>query len=118
MKNVDKIGEDTLNVVFASMSKGINRYTLNSGKIYGNNTGSKRFKIIKLIGDTVYYKDLNSQKVLSGDVDKLLPEWHDQGVQEIAFIDEIIEQVKKYLGPLLGPFVMGGLVAWLMGKLK
>lgn len=118
MKNVDEIGEDTLNVVFASMSRGLNRYTLNPGKIYGNNTGSKRYKILKLVGDTIYYKDLNNQKVESEDVDKLLIKWHDTGIQEIAFVDEIVEQVKKYLGPLLGPFVMGGLIAWLMGKLK
>ncbi len=118
MKEVNKIGEDTLNVVFASMTKGINRYTLNAGKIFGNSNGSKRFKILKLTGDTVYYKDLNNQKVLSKDVDLLLPEWYEQGVQEIAFIDEIMDQVKKYLGPLLGPFIMGGLIAWLSNKLK
>jgi hypothetical protein len=118
MKGVNKIGEDTLNVVFAAMSNGLNRYTINTGKIYGNNTGSKRYKILKLSGDTVYYKDLNNQKVEAEDVDKLLAKWYDTGVQEIAFIDEIIEQIRKYLGPLLGPFVMGGLIAWLMGKLK
>lgn len=116
--HINNAGNNALNVVFASMSSGINRYTINIGKIYGNNTGSKRYKIIKLSGDTVYYKDLNNQKVESDDVDKLLVKWHNNGIQEIAFIDEIIEQVKKYLGPLLGPFIMGGLISWLVGKLK
>lgn len=106
---------DILNIAIASANK-INRYSVNLGKIYGNNT--KKYKILRLSGDTVYYKDLNSQKIESDDIDELLDKWYNANIQEVAFIDDIIEMVKKYLGPLLGPFVMGGLIAWLMGKLK
>lgn len=114
----NEVGETCLNIAFAATSNNMNRYTVNIGKIYGNNTGSKKYKILKLSGDILYYKDLNNQKVESGNIDKILSKWYDIGVQEITFVDEIIEQVKKYLGPLLGPFIMGGLIAWLVGKLK
>lgn len=114
--NLEKIGNDTLNVVIASSSKNLNRYTINTGKIYGNSIN--KYKIVKVLGDTIFYKNLSSQKIESSDVDKLLERWKKEGIKEIAFIDEIIETIRGYLEPILGPFVMGGLIAWLWGKLK
>ena len=111
------VGESALQVAFASMSKNLNRYTMHVGKIYGGPDG-RRYKIVRMMGDTVFYKELTESRVYSEDVDVLLPQWNSQGVKEIAFIDEIIDMIRKHLGPVLGPFVMGGLVAWLMQKLK
>jgi len=114
---LQQIGESALQVAFASMSKNLNRYTMNVGKIYGGPDG-KRYKIVRIMGDTIFYKELSESRVHAEDVDVLLPKWNSKGVKEIAFIDEIVDMIKKHLGPVLGPFVMGGLVAWLMQKLK
>ncbi|MFL5731205.1 MAG: hypothetical protein ACJ75J_17080 [Cytophagaceae bacterium] len=117
-KLIEEIGEGVLQVAHASMNKNINRYTMNPGKIYGDNSGSKRYKILKVQVDTIFYKDLVNQKVYSGEVGDLLPAWSQQGIHEIAFIDDIIDMIKTHLGPLLGPFIMGGLTSWLLTKLK
>lgn len=115
---IENLGESMLQMAHASMNKNINRYTLHNGKIYGDSSGKNRMKILRVQGDMIYYKDLVDQRVYSEDVDTLLPKWEKMGVKEIAFIDEIIDLVKKHLGPLLGPFIAGGLTSWLLQKLK
>jgi hypothetical protein len=115
---IEEVGESILQVAHATMNKNINRYTVHPGKIYGDSSGSKRYKILKVQVDTIFYKDLINQKVYSDDVDNLLPLWNQQGVREIAFIDDIIDLIKTNLGPLLGPFILGGLTSWLLTKLK
>lgn len=117
-KLIEEVGESILQVAHASMNKNINRYTIHPGKIYGDNSGAKRYKILKVQVDTIFYKDLINQKVYSEDVNTLLPSWGYTGVHEIAFIDEIINMIRKQLGPLLGPFILGGLTSWLLTKLK
>lgn len=115
---IEEIGEGILQIAHATMNKNINRYTVHPGKIYGDNSGSKRYKILKVQVDDIFYKDLVSQKVHMQDVNILLPDWGKQGVREIAFIDDIIDMIKTNLGPLLGPFILGGLTSWLLTKLK
>lgn len=115
---IEDVGDSILHVAHATMNKNINRYTIHPGKLYGDGSGSKRYKILKVQVDTVFYKDLVDQRVYSEDVNTLLPTWSQQGVRELAFIDDIIDMVKKHLGPLLGPFILGGLTSWLLTKLK
>jgi hypothetical protein len=117
-KLIEEVGESVLQVAHATMNKNINRYTVHPGKIYGDSNGSKRYKILKVQVDDIFYKDLINQKVHVEDVNVLLPQWGQQGVREIAFIDDIIEMIRKHLGPLLGPFILGGLTSWLLTKLK
>lgn len=98
------------------MSKPLNRYSLRVGKIYGSPTD--RYKVLKISGDTIFVKDVNTGKVRDVEVNKLLKQWSNQGVKEIAFIDDLVDTIKRFLEPILGPVLSAGLIAWLYTKLR
>lgn len=114
---IEAIGSGIIQKAHASGSP-INRYTVSPGKIYGNKNGNVRYKILRVSGDMVFYKDLHSERVSSMDIDDLLPAWSNSGVYEITFLDDLINNVRKILEPALGPFIMGALTAWLLKKLN
>lgn len=114
---LEQLGSGTLNLVFAYGSN-LNRYAVRPGKLYGKPNGRERYKILQLSGDLVFFKDLASGRTDRMDIDELMDLWTRQGVQEITFLDEIYDFIKKTLGPLLGPTLLGALLAWLNQKLK
>lgn len=114
---VEQLGTNTLNLVFA-YGGGLKRYNVRPGKIYGRPSGNERYKILQLSGDLVFYKDINSGRVSRMDVDELLATWSRNGIEEITFLDDIYNFVRKNLGPLLGPTLVGALLAWLTQKLR
>lgn len=116
-KTVEQIGEQTLNLVCA-YSTDLKRYNVRPGKIYGKPRGKERYRIVRISGNMVFYKDLVSNKIEKSNIDELLLQWTRQGVQEISFIDDILDFIKKHLSPLLGPVLIGALTGWLINKLK
>ena len=114
---VEQLGNGTLNLVFAYGS-GLSRYAVRPGKLYGKPNGRERYKILQLSGDLVFFKDLSSGRTDRMDIDELMTYWTRQGVQEITFLDEIYDFIKKHLGPMLGPTLLGALLAWLNQKLR
>lgn len=113
---IEELGNQYMDFAFASLAKPINRYSVRVGKIYGG--ASDRFKIMKLSGDTVFYKDIASGKVYYKDVDALLKEWSNKGIKEIAFVDELLDIIRTYLEPILGPILLAGLISWVYSKVK
>ena len=63
-------------------------------------------------------QNMKTTRVETVSIDQLMKRFSDQKVQEITFMDELIETVKAILGPTLGVFLTGALVAWLAEKLS
>lgn len=114
---LEQLGEGTLQLMCAYGSS-LNRYSVRPGKIYGKPSGRERYKILQISGDLVFFKEITSGRTDRMDIDELMKKWSRQGIQEITFLDDIIQFIKKHLGPLLGPTLVGALVGWLMQKLK
>ena len=110
-------GPRILEIVEAARAKPLNRYNLHEGRIFGVLHGKERYKIIRVSGNTIVYKNLIKMEIESSNIDKLVELWNLKGVVEISPVDEIISKIKKWLEPLLGTTVMSLLIGWLLSKL-
>lgn len=104
-------------IILAAVAKPLNRYSFRVGKIYGKLPGKDRYKILDISGDSIVYRDVLKFKVEYAKIDDLLKAWNSAGVVEISNWDEVLEIIKKYLSPLLGSFLAGILITWLLEKL-
>jgi hypothetical protein len=96
----------------------IKRYNIQEDKIYGDPENKDvRYKILRISGNDIVYKNLKTDKVNYSDVNKLLEVWNLMKYKEVAEIGCIIEIIKRYLTPLIGSFLVGALIAWLLNKL-
>ena len=105
-------------LVLAAVAKPLNRYSFRVDKIYGKLHGKERYKILDISSNSIVYKDILKFRVEYADIDDLLQAWNAEGIVEISNIDSILEVIKKYLSPVLGGFLVGALISWLLEKLK
>lgn len=98
-------------------NKALNRYSLRPGKQFGKAFQKERYKVLELVGNTVYYKEIHSGKVKHEKVDILLESWHNKGFMEISEVEEIMEAVKNALSPFLAGAILSALMMWLKPKL-
>ena len=104
-------------MVMAAVAKPLNRYSFRVGKIYGKLPGKDRYKILDISGNSIVYRDVINFKVEYAKIDDLVKAWNSIGIVEISNWDEVLEIIKKYLSPVLGSFLVGVLISWLLGKL-
>lgn len=110
--------KEILNSVEASIYQAINRYHLREGKIYGDPRDTNvRFKIIRISGDNIVYKNLKTNRVDYEDVNDLLETWNKKGYKEISNVDSVLALIKKQLTPILGTALVALLITWISGKL-
>jgi hypothetical protein len=99
--------------------KALNRYSILPGKTFASSPKAKeKFKVLRLVANDVIVLNLRTQGIKTVAIDVLLKDWTSQGFQEITILSEIIDTVKAYLGPVLGAFLTGALIAWLAEKLS
>jgi hypothetical protein len=99
--------------------KTLNRYQIQPGKTFAASAKDKeKWKVLRLIANDVVLQNTKTSKIDVISIDQVMKRFNDQKMQEITFIDEIIETVKSVLGPALGVFLTGALAAWLMEKLS
>lgn len=113
---VSEIGPRFEEIVLSYSRKALNRYNVRPGRIFGNPRGKERFRILDNVGNTIVYKDLNTDKVTYEKVDELLESWNLMGINEISPLDSILEKIKKLLTPFLGGVLVGALISWLTKK--
>jgi hypothetical protein len=106
------------NTPIVAGTKTLNRYSILPGKTFAAGPKSKtKYKVLRLVADDVVVQDLNTQRVETVQVNKLLKRWSDEGIQEISLLDDIIATVKSILGPVLGAFLTAALISWISEKL-
>jgi hypothetical protein len=115
---VESTGAQVLQTVLAAAFKPLNRYNVLPGKFFGQKNGKNRYKVMELSGNIVAYKDLNNNKSSYENIDTLLDQWNTMGFVEITTWDRVLDMIKRYLTPFLGPVVVGALLAWLLQRLK
>lgn len=99
-------------------SKTLTRYSILPGKTFATSTRAKdKYKVLRLVANDVVI-ETPTGKVQTVNIDRLLKDWGDKGLKEIHFLDDIIETVKNILGPVLGVFLTGALISWLIQKLS
>ncbi len=104
--------------VIAFMSKPLNRYAIQPGKVFGKNTKTDKFKIVRLIADDVVIQNVATRKVEVRNINELLKAWSASNYRELNFVDELIGMIKSLLGPYLGVFLTASLVTWLVAQLN
>lgn len=105
-------------IVLAASIRSLNRYNLRDGRIFGKPHTDERYRILELSGNTIYYKDLNKNKVERRHVDELLELWDKLGVVEISPLEEVLDMIKKMLTPFIGGALVGALISWLTAKMR
>jgi hypothetical protein len=99
-------------------SKTLTRYSILPGKTFATSPRSKdKYKVLRLVANDVVI-EAPTGRVQTVNIDKLLKDWDQKGLKEIHFLDDIIETVKGVLGPVLGVFLTGALISWLIQKLS
>jgi hypothetical protein len=100
-------------------TKALTRYSILPGKLFATSPRSKeKYKVLRLVSNDVVVENQQTRKVQTMNIDRLLKDWSQKGLREIHFLDDIIETVKSILGPVLGVFLTGALVSWLIQKLS
>ena len=103
----------------ATLVRPLTRYSIQPGKIFAPSAKSPdRFKVLRLIADDVVVENERTRKVDTVPINRLMRDWEARGMQEVSFIDQIVETIRKVLGPLLGAFLTASLIAWLMNHLS
>jgi hypothetical protein len=117
---VEETGKQMLQSVEAAAYRPLNRYSVLPGKFFGpkNPKSKDRFKILELSGNIVGVKDLTRNKTTYENIDTLLDQWNELGYVEITTWDRVLDVIKRYLTPFLGPVVVSALLAWLIKKLR
>ena len=113
----EQVGPRLLNVIEAATFKPLNRYHLREDCIFGTKEGD-RYKVLRLSGDRIVYKDLVKDHVDYLNVNDLVGWWNAKGVQEISPVNEILQKIKSYLTPLLGTALVAFLMSWLLKRLN
>ena len=102
-----------------SAYKTLNRYQILPGKTFAPSSKSKeKWKVLRLVGNDVVVQNVQNQRIDTLPIDQLMKRFNDQKCQEVSLTDDLIETVKTVLGPTLGVFLTGALVAWLVDKLS
>jgi hypothetical protein len=105
--------------VVLAASKSLTRYSILPGRTFATSPRAKdKYKVLRLVANDVVIEKQPSGRVSTVNIDRLLKDWGDQGLKEIHFLDDIIETVKNLLGPVLGVFLTGALISWLIQKLS
>ena len=105
--------------VLAAMTKKLNRYAVQPGKIFGTSSRAPdKYKVLRLIMDDVVVQDMQTRRTEVRNINSLLDEWDRKGVKEISFLEELIQTIKSTLGPFLGVFLTAALVSWLSEQLQ
>ena len=113
---VNEIGPRFEEIVISYSRKALNRYNVRPGRIFGNPRGKERYRILENVGNTIVYKDLNTDKTSYEKVDELLEAWNLLGISEISPLDSILDKIKNWLTPFLGGVLVAALIAWLTKK--
>lgn len=114
---VELVGPRLANIVEAASFKPLNRYNLKEDRIFGTKDGKKRFKILRLSGDRIVFKDIVKDSVDYVNVNDLVELWNATGVQEISPVNAILQKIKEYLTPLLGTALVAFLISWLLKRI-
>jgi hypothetical protein len=115
---VEDVGPRLVEVIEASRSKALNRYNIKESRIFGRPGTQERYRILRISGNNIVYKDLHRDRVDYADVDVLVERWNNAGVVEITPVDSILDRIKKLLEPLLGIALTAALISWLLNKLR
>lgn len=104
------------NMVYAAVILPLNRYALREGKTYGDPSPQSklRFKIVRISGNEIAYKNLATEKMNYKNVDELLNVWNNFGYKEISQVDGVLAVIKKYLTPLIGSALVAILINWVL----
>jgi predicted metal-dependent RNase len=94
----------------------LNRYSLREGKIYGIPKSSVKCKINRISHDTVYYKNLKTNKYESAEIRDLIKRWNAAGFKEITDLDSVIEFLRNNLNPILGAALVAVIIKWIKEK--
>lgn len=102
-----------------SAFKTLNRYQIQPGKTFAAHAKDKeKWKILRLVSNDVVVQNTRTARIETLPIEHLMRRFNDQKIQEITLVDDLIETVKAVLGPALGVFLTGALVAWLVDKLS
>lgn len=110
---------DRKQIVTGATVKPLNRYAVQPGKIFGIGSKSpEKYKVMRLLADDVVVMNLSTQRTQVRNINELLAEWSQKGIKEISFLEDLIGTVKAMLGPFLGVFLTGALIAWLYEQVQ
>ena len=116
---ISNLMEGRQSIHAAALVRPLTRYSIGPGKVFAPSAKSPdRFKILRLVADDVVIENERTRKVETVPINRLMRDWESRGMQEVSFIDQIVETVRKVLGPVLGAFLTASLIAWLMNHLS